>query len=47
MIKTITLQLDETALKIIDEASKKEYCSRTSFLVRSSVQNAKKILEHN
>lgn len=44
MVKTITFQVDEKALELIDKASEKEYCSRTSFLVRNSVKAAKQII---
>jgi len=41
----ITLQIDSEALHLIDEARKKEFSSRTNFLVRAGVNHARSLVE--
>lgn len=45
--KKIMLEVDEEALKIIDEAAKKEYSTRTNFLIRNGVNIAKEVLKND
>lgn len=39
--------MDEKALELIDEAAKKEFSSRTNFMVRNSVKAAQVLCEVN
>jgi len=43
----VTMEIDKEALEMIDKASKKEFSSRSSFITRHSVKQAREILENN
>lgn len=46
MVKTVIIKVDEKAIELIDKAAREEFSSRTNFMVRNSVKQAKEILEN-